>query len=800
MNKLLVQLGIVFVSAVLFSGCSKEASVPATKEKDAYFEPVPTGLPVFVDIDEAIIADADNVEGASALYSYQIPENAAESAQIIKIFSADSRLVLSLNTLEDEFGRSDVTLLVRNDSVYSVDHESNQIRLLSHFTNKVCELIPRERVQTTDGISTDKVLTVLHDEIVYVKTVAGSGSNACQSDGKQRFYALPLDYQLDPTQNPDENKLPSLELVPESEVRSRLVFGWVEDTDNSGQQILSHGFLGYSPEEKMLVFYDQDREIQWQQSRTIEALPVVSITPETKSKAYLFDVQALSDHHYLIQLGLDVFVVDSASAIFAKGFNETDTILADRSLRISPSLFIPETQDKTPIPYAKPADIRFDDDDLLLINDNKIFYQSYRAQTPARNPSETYQIIQQHPISIDSRAFTKTRHFSQFDLKSCGSDADCLAAHDVEAQSWQFITACDAALGCTLNDQVDDYCETAEEKLITQSSEPLCTPSNYLHLSELNKPGNDLSFKGYMQYAAKFARSLDFALNAKRLYITARMHQKELLLSYNYAVDLAAPKASREQVLFGKRARLFGLETHFLNTNLFLNALTEGSLRTNECYKKYQRVQCDLGQINESGSNIVCTGKDLQEGLCTNQFREYEARALFCLNASIQDQSCSDSNLGQIAALSVENSDEDAKWLKLYDFSASSSPAYQMHLLVGDNDQAIEEAVINEGRLLNPQVYSVDPDLGQPLSLLGVATGLVEQAGQGWIVKTAQAHEVEVLAHFQVIADELTNTQSSGLKSQLVHYLIEQSFADANSTTADTIKVQRTVESYFDRP
>src|SRR5690606_5735363 len=161
----------------------------------------------------------------SALFTYQLLENPQDSSQIKEIFASDERLILTLNTVDDpDFkGRSEVTILVRNDSIYAINHLNDQIRLLTHFTNTVCELIPREKVVNSDSQGAGS-LTVLHDELIYVMTSESTGFNACEGQGKKRFYALPLDHQLDPTQTED-GKLSTLELVNESLARSRLLFG-----------------------------------------------------------------------------------------------------------------------------------------------------------------------------------------------------------------------------------------------------------------------------------------------------------------------------------------------------------------------------------------------------------------------------------------------------------------------------------------------------------------------------------------------------------------------------------------------
>lgn len=821
MKKLLIQLGIVFSCAILFWGCSNEGSAPAQAETDAFFDPLPRGLPVFIEIDEPFVADSgsdsDQTEGngRSAFFSYQRPESATGLGETKEIISADRRLMVSLNTVHDEVGRSEVTLLARNDSVYSINHLTNQIRLLSHFTSTICELIPKEIVDVGEvpvpGQSNNKkVLTVLHDQLIYVMTAEAKGdaSSACIGEGKKRFYALPLDHQLDPAQDED-GELNRLELVNESLARSKLIFGWVADTDqdDATQQKLTYGFLGYGVEEvssptlkPALVYYDNSRQEVWRQDRNIEKVPVIEIVPDVYSQPNLFHVQALENQHYLIQLGLDLFVVDSGAALISKTFDQVANILSDRSLRLAPKL----STEPTPREYAMPVMAYYDDDDLLIEDQGKIFSYAYQAKTPARNPSESYQdvqIIPQNPTNISSRAFATTRQFSQFDLKACGDDLNCQIAHDAEALSWQFLTPCTDTLGCSLNNQVGDFCETFEEKLSSQSDEPLCTASDYRHLSELNKPSNDMNFKAYMQYR-DYLRDVRLALENNQLYITAHMNEKDLLLRYNYALDFSAPKSLREQVLFGGSSNLFGLIADFISSNLFMTVLTEGSVRSNECYKDYRRVECDLVEASQAGGLDVCTAFDLKEGACTSRFQEYESRALFCTQAQLIDGSCLDTGLAQIEELSVETAEQDAKWLKLYDYTADAANSYQMRLLVGDHTEALDEAMLDEGRLLNPKVYGFDLSTRSPLGSFGEVQGTVEQAVLGWIVRDAEAtaeDDVEVLSHMQLISEDIIS-DSSPLQSELVSYLIQQSLISTDSGIEKVNHVQELGVSRYERP
>ena len=340
MNKLLVQLVFVISSIILISGCNSGGSLPAEEEADVFFGPLPKGLPVFVEIVEPYFNTSKADESAIALYSYnpQDPVDPVNELPGNEIFSSDSNIVVSLNTLEDNaiddtLDRSEFTVLVRNDSVYLVNHLSNEIRLLNHFTTKVCELIPTERVadSSIDPLTgepiidpltgepiTERVLTVLHKKLIYVMTVETSDS--CISEGKKRFYELPLDHQAEITADEDA-ELENLELVTESQARSKLIFGWVADDSDPNvpdQDKLEYAYLGYDSEQKKLELFDKDKEIKWSQDRVLQQFDVVDLGSGMTSTENFFHLEALGNYQYLVQLGLDVFVVDGGLDLINK--------------------------------------------------------------------------------------------------------------------------------------------------------------------------------------------------------------------------------------------------------------------------------------------------------------------------------------------------------------------------------------------------------------------------------------------------------------------------------------------------
>lgn len=805
MNKLLFQLVLVISSVIFFSGCTSGGSELVEEEVATIFGPLPTGLPVFVDIDEPYLSTSSSNGNATALFSYKPQDSAAESSTKNEIFSTESNIIVALNTIDDNdnLGGSEFTLLVKNDSVYLVNHLSNEIRLLNHFTTKVCEIIPVERVlesviENADPLLEERVLTVVHAELVYVMTV--DTSFGCNSDGKRRFYELPLDHQLEVSADED-GEINNLELVMESKARSKLIFGWVPDINNVLQDKLEYAYLGYGGEQKKLKLFDENRKEKWSQDRIIQGLVETELDSAITNTDYFFHIEELENYQYLVQLGSDIFVVDAGLELINKLPNQISTILADRTAQLSLEAFEANSNDIGRSEIA--VKTVFDDENLFMINDAKIYHLLYQTNVPVRNPLKVTRVVNQNPSSIDGNEHLLRHSFSQFDLKTCdNSDLPCLAAQDVGAQDWQFFTLCEEQFGCSVVSEVNEYCETLAEKLQTQSTEPLCTASNYLHISELNDTSNDATLLAYMQYE-KYTQHLDLTLYNDQLYMTVKMDQKDILLSYNYSIDFTAPKLLRENVLFGKSASLVGMDAYIHDNNLYLTALQQGAIRSNECYKSYKKVTCDLSDLEKEGSANSCSGKDLAEGECTNQFREYESKALFCSASQLDDLSCSDANLSQLNDLAIETENssvnEDAKWLKLYDLESSSE---LMYLLTGDHDLALANNQLDEGKLYSASLYTFDLVGMQKGSLLGSLDGSIENVVGGWRSKDPEIGLSEVFGRINVISEEIIQSEGSAstTESALTTYFLEQTFEDEGSDMPDFNKAPKVAERLFERP
>ncbi|MFT5718939.1 MAG: hypothetical protein ACI9T7_003150, partial [Oleiphilaceae bacterium] len=663
MRSVLAQLSVILSVSLLLTACSNDGAKVVSDPEDFFVGPLSQGLPVFLEINEPYWAhdhsshessDATS-EGSLSLYSIALPENGDAPNDPVAIFSASSDQVTSLNTVLDENdkARTEISILVSKGNVYKVDHQkgadnSGSIRKLNHFVNKVCEIIPVDVVQTI-AVGNDITHSVLHsDEIIYVVTVEGAVSKQDCSDPSKfkRFYELPLNFQFD-ANDEDESKTNELKPpVSESLARGKLMFGWVDDEVTVGDAEtedlrLTYGYLGYSSTEHKLRFYDEARLERWCQPRALQTFDVIEIAPGEFSPEYLFQLTELEQQHYLLQFGLDVFIFDSTTEIFSKPNNVSycefgnisgtksasdiaiENILTDRIFKTSIVLVGVLDESET----VKSVVALSDDNEVVIVDDSSIYRYIYRDPNITPVTTRTFKVQQLASVSIDNPASQSSAYpFSQFDLKLCTTltnAAECNDAHNLQANDWQFITGCDAGKGCSLAVDTADFCATTEELVADPTAGSLCSVLDHSHLEELNNANNDAEFRGFMQYDHDFINSLGYTLHDDSLFITARMTEKEILLRYFYNIDVTGVKSDRETVLFGERIDHFGFDVYINDDNLFATVLWETQKRENECYKNYQRVECDLGNV-EAGSAFVCSEKDLKDGNCFNGFQEYE--------------------------------------------------------------------------------------------------------------------------------------------------------------------------------
>ncbi len=741
-KRLLAQCMLILVCAGLLTACpSKEGSLPAEDEPPFVPDRLGRGEPVFVDINKAFYT-SDVQEGEVSLQSFD-PETMPAITETA--FTATQGLRLALNTEADARGEIEFTLLVSNDTVFKVDHRSDQVRRLYAFPHRVCELLNKPRIATEVSSTGQSVShTVLDDHAIYVVTANGDGGkNACFDENSLKiFYELSLNFRFDAPRDqrcvdedgenndPDTCLTRRLPTVDESRARAQPIFGWVDDDETPalGDSKLAGGFLGYDTQDEALRFYDAEGALQWTQTRRLQSFVSQATTGDERTPATLFYLTPLTEQHYVLQMGRDVFVVPGGD--FFGMTNETATeFLSDRVYQREAQL--PENVAGEVI---TPIEFWFDDDDLFLFDAQKLFYLDYLAAYTPPTLTRNFELRAEAPRSIDTGRYREHYTFSQFDLGRCDDAADvaaCRVAQNPRDTNWQFLRGCEASLGCRLPEPEGEDCDTEAERLANPALDNPCTVANYLHLSELNDPANDAQFKVFMPYMAEYMRGMDMQLYNNYLWITARMLEKDVLLRYDYTQDLSAPKASREQILLGGVVRHYGMRALLDNDNLYVSALEYFATRSNECYKNYQRVICDLSETENNGSVSFCTGKDLSDGLCVDSVNEYKSRALFCSAGDIAAGNCVD---GNITALQVESASEDAMWLPLVDFRDTLDMRKVFLLRAVDGVDESGDANLGEGRLSQPEVWDFDPASRISSFSLGVVDAYVEGAVDAWII------------------------------------------------------------------
>lgn len=794
MIKQFFQIFLILGMSVLFAACQNREADPVVEDADeTTAPPTQVGEIKDVEIDEILFSrSVDDLSQSLSLISFAAPDDDTGSIATETVHSSTNGLVLSLNTSNDNGKKPDYTLLVDNDNVYSVNHATNKLSNLKHFKYKVCDIQPKEIVESAisgSGNAKTETYTTKHAEMVYVISATNDAQgDACElSNSAYYYYELPLNYKFDASES-DDAHTDDLEFVNEILAYSQLIYGWVENPLNAGEYILDYGFLGYSQALGRLEFYDRDRQLVWSQPREIGTYPLVSVDGQNNS-GYVFQVTHLSNYQYMIQLNQDVFVVDSSRDIFAKQQSDVSDILSDRIFRME--TYLPyNTNDAHSGIY--PVESYHDDNDLVLIDQGRIYSYQYRQNEFVPGvTAHQYVVLDEIDYSKQDAASRKHRTFSQFDYQECPEEnVACEAAHDITSGEWQFVTDCELSLGCELPVSNDDYCETQVELDVSQSGADLCSTQFYQHIGELNNEENDARFVGFMQYLTDSINSYQASLYQDSLIFSTVMSEKDILVRYFYGQPLSAPKSTRETVLFGADQELFGLEHFIENDNMFVNALIPQAVRSNECYKNHQRVSCLLGS-DESGRADTCTALDLKEGLCRNSFTEFESTALFCDAAALASRACDDQGIN--AALRVESESDDAKWVRLNDYSGVEADLGSMFLLMSDHDAALSAAVLNEGVLLQPDLYAVSDDDGSVGSLVGKLSQLAETPIGGvlyeWLNAGSDAQAPIVEGRLEVLSKDVDVYEGTQIYSRHDQYaLVNTVSADNNAVTVRQAK------------
>ena len=607
----------------------------------------------------------------------------------------ESGLVVSLDT---EFGANlqpEFTLYIEQDSLFSINHLTNEIRFLSQFSNTVCEILPYKTVSVSGDAGQDQTLTLVDASTVYIRTSEAScfGNNSGLSEQDVRYFRVALNFKSDATDgelcvenggsNQDVENCFSNDFTPvlESEARAQLVFTWTDDTETSdpNDHMPTWGYLGYGNAEQSLKLFDSERTEIWSQDRRLLTLEPFALGQNEFSPSSIAQLSALDNDsgdllnpvgfNYLLQLGRDLFVFDANIDLFDVPASQLDRVFSDRTYRLD-QVF---GDDSTQFPILEDAEFFFDDNEVVIVDAFRVHRYDYSASRFVPNVSREFSIRNfdnvYNPLNPRDNV-----PFTQFDIISCEEASreeipnpdddgpifninqttlnECLNAHDVDdsqlpapGPAWAFITDCDIGLGCVLPENLDNVCitddELAADPSLADANNP-CSVLNFEDLDELDDESNNAEFRGFMQYADNNIRSLDFELNDDALFITARMLERDILLKYNYNESLVAARSLREQVLLGTRFSHHGIKTRLLNGDLYVELLRESATRSNECTKNYQNVPCELGNVASEGAATVCTGFDLVRGDCTSEVREYQSYTLFCSAADIAAGNCVD--------------------------------------------------------------------------------------------------------------------------------------------------------------
>lgn len=787
MTKQVYQIFFTVCVSLLLIACQGQEANDAVEEDNNNL-PFPTHRPdsQIVEINETYFSGSATEESqALSIYTYSVPETESQSINSHEVFALDQSMIVELDTSSENGAKPDVSIMVTDGSVYKLDHHADELVLVRHFVNEICEVFPKKIVDTDvsgeDG-NLVETLSVKHAESVYVVTAFNQESgDACSDPSATRYYYdLQLDFAFN-AQNEFASSSSDLTVVEEAEARAKLMFAWVDDAEQDSGYKLSYGYLGYSQAANTLAFFDHQRKLVWSQDRIIDSY---SLVDGQASKSHLFDVKLVDDYQYLIQINQDVFVVDASKDIFAKTPLDVDSILTDRVLKL---------QDRDN--QVNSVEFYHDDDDLLIFDQGKIYNYAYKQNAFVPSAvAHSYHIEGKEGLIYKRDELLATKTVSQFDYKACGQGEEvCHSSHDVEDANWQFITACDVDLGCELNEVSVDVCETREENEVSQSDREICTPELYIHLDELDEPGNNAQFLGFMQYFGRFISDYHVSMLSDSLIITASMREKDILVQYFFKSPLNSPKSVRESVLFGGQASLFGLEHFVENEGLYINALVPLYIRSNECYKDYRQVTCNLSS-QEQGDSSVCTALDLSLGTCRASFTEFESSALYCSDDQLSGRSCNDTNFLQ-GGLRKESGSQDGRWLRMLDLSGSEGDKKSMFLLASSHEESVQSQVLDEGRLLHPSLFEVDDSSGEIEGVLGQLSGLVETVLGGVLYEKAETREPVLEGYLDVLSDDSYSSGAGALLSRHSKYAIVQTLSDDNSV-AKTLTPKLTESLY----
>ncbi len=778
MKRLFAQTILAVCALSVLTGCpSKEGSEPVAEEPLVLPDPVGPGEPVFVAIEKAFY-QLDSENEAISLNSFD-PQTVPAVSEMV--FEADGLISLKLNTVADARGDIEYSILVRNDTVYKINHGTDQVARLHNFPHQVCALYPKYEIARTEALGGQEVIfETLHDNAVFVMTANGDGGeDDCRDLSVQRiYYELSLNYRFDATTgqrcedengtNPDPETCLTRQLpvVEASMATAQPVFGWVDDdvTAISGDSQMDVGLLGYDEQDQMLRFYDDQYNLQWEQARSIQQFGLVSIDG-IETPAYLFEVTELEGLQYLIQIGRDVFLINGGD-LFDLSDAQIESVLSNRVYQLEAKISGADE-------YVTSLETLLNGNELFIVEGAKLFYKNYETDRVVPTLTRSFDRSDDSLNLMLLEDFSRPDYFSQFDLRQCDSQPDpdaCAIANNPRHADWQFFTQCEAALGCSIPEPAGEDCDTEAERLADPTLDNPCSASDYRHLSELNDETDDAQFLAYMPYRDNYMRGLELQLFGERLLVTANLLEKDVLLWFDPSVSFASPKEQREQVIFGDVQSHYGMKAYALDGDIYVSALQYFATRSNECFKNYQGVACQLSNVEDNGGAAACTGKDLAENLCVSTYNEYKSRALFCAASQISDGSCNDANL---SVLEVEGSDQDAKWMPVLD-KRNDNEIMRMYVLLATDNAGTTGAVdVAEGLIFNATLHPYSAAGGIDVNSLGTIEASIESVWGGVIIDDEEGR-------MNLYTEEIVQTGGSGSRLQfaeLSHYYLDLSSA-----------------------
>lgn len=762
---------LILLLSLFFVACSKEGELDPVVEADPATTPPPTKDVEVETITQAVIGEYGcQTSPELSIVNYDPDATIDDSACVgtddvagsnpTQLFESNLGVYTYLDTEIDTLRQQEFLVYAQGGATFLVDFANSESRRLASFPGVICRVIPSQRYDAVfDSGSNTETWHELNDEFVYAEVVFDAdGFNVCDDVTKFRsYFQVPLNYdefaddfdvcdtEADGESQAADCRTRIAPTVTAAQALSSTIKGYVldESTPDPTDRKLVYGYLGWGSDDSKLSFWNDSYELVWSQDRNIESFDSIDGKQEGAYK-HLVRITELEDTFYSMQLGRDLFIFQGRLLFEA---TSSDNIFSDRVYQLD------ERIDGAGDNSVSAAQLAYDSDDYIVFDNGKFFHTNYKTAYSAPSSALTYAFV-----NALSREYEEYDHFefSQLELTDCQYDADvtsCDAANAVGAAGWQVTDDCDALLGCSIPVDNNDYCVTQAESTGTTTEDELCTSSRFEDLNELDEVANNLTFKSFLPFYADYMRGLSFQMTDNKLLMNLRLSERDALIFYDFNEPLTAPKADREQLLFGERLVQSISRPVVQSGGIFVTSQVRGSLVSNGCFKGLIEVQCNLSKMVE-GSTDECTTFDLNAGTCRVGKYLFESRALFCSDANIANASteCSDDNQVNTVERQIESPTQDAQWLPTLSIDDSGVLEKQMRVLVSEERQqsSVNPALSytkDEGVLGNPHLYDVVTASFPPTldSLQGQLDGQVESI-PGYLVLRAGVGLVSVNA------------------------------------------------------